>query len=156
MKGQNLKAASFLLIIFLLGYFREFTFLNVNYQLWYFRHPEEGYFVHSFYHFLHQFSSPTLYKVKWILTIFFAFLFCGVTYIAIYSIFKQHKKALFALYSLIALFLVSGTCWIIGYITGNHEQGYKLSRVFMGLAQSPIVLMILIPAFHLEISNTKK
>ena len=47
--------------------------------------------------------------------------------------------------------VIAGMFMITGYvIEGISEKMYEFARYLMGMAQSPIILMILIPAFKLS------
>jgi fumarate reductase subunit D len=45
--------------------------------------------------------------------------------------------------------LLSGLLMLIGIISGSTENMYEFARYFMGMAQSPLILMILFPLFKL-------
>ena len=64
------------------------------------------------------------------------------------------------IWSYVAILLVSGILITIGYVfKGTTEKTYEFARYLMGLAQSPLILMILIPAFKLsekEIDKTSE
>ena len=61
------------------------------------------------------------------------------------------------IFSYIAVVAVSGISYGMGILFHDGENGYIFSRFFMGLIQSPFLLILLIPAFKLaEASGDKK
>ncbi len=91
----------------------------------------------------------TLYYLKWAMTIVFSGIFLIESIIfAKVVIGKTLWKELIFIY--IILLFVSGLV-LAGYaLFDEHETGYLISRYFMGIAQSPIPLMILLPAIGLR------
>jgi len=48
-----------------------------------------------------------------------------------------------------SIFFFAGIFYLVGTVTGKGLEGYTLSREFMGILQSPLLLMILTPTFIL-------
>ena len=61
---------------------------------------------------------------------------------------KKGPKTIAILF--ISVFILSALAYGIGYFTGNLSQGYHFARIFMGAAQSPFILLILLPAIKLS------
>ena len=77
MKKLKIICLSFLLIF--LEFFRDYTFVNINAQLYYLNRVSEGYEIFNYtdsliLYFIDFFSYSGLYKIKWLLTLVF-FLF---------------------------------------------------------------------------------
>jgi hypothetical protein len=47
------------------------------------------------------------------------------------------------------LFGVAALFYLVGYLMNRNAEGYTLAREIMGLLQSPLILMILLPTFYL-------
>ncbi|MBA3899287.1 MAG: hypothetical protein H0X62_03610 [Bacteroidetes bacterium] len=132
-----------------LGYARDFTFVNINAalsDLWY----QTNY--HTFPNtlsFLETFSYNQLYQLKWLLTVVVSLLFLLIYILGIYLIFKKKKYIVWSLACFAFIYLISGIFYMYGYFFNDLARGYKFSRIFMGFIQSPLLLMLLIPAFIL-------
>jgi hypothetical protein len=152
MKGFRTITALFLVILFLVfGFVRDFVFINLNEQasVTYYHSIESH--VSASLHFLSAYTYPQLFALKWILTIAFALLFMGLT-IAIVRLF--YKEKIFLYLTMIAygvLFLLAAIFFILGQIIPLQLNGYLISRFLMGIAEGPVVLMVLLPAFKLSL-----
>ena len=91
----------------------------------------------------------TLYYLKWAMTVVFSGIFLIESALFTKLILgKTLWKELIFMYTI--LLIVSGLV-LAGYaLFDEHETGYLISRYFMGIAQSPIPLMILLPAIGLR------
>lgn len=142
--------AGVIILLFIIGYFRDYLFVGINYRITSLLYNDFTNDLPPIPSFFLQFSANELYNIKWLLTIFFTLLYYSVSCLIVYYLFQERKfliytSVLFALVLFIS-FLITG----IGYIIKDHGDAYTLSRQLMGLAQSPILLMILIPAFRLS------
>ena len=143
----------FILIIFSLGYFRDRLFVNVNYQLGTLYHNTPSIYLSEYFLFLKNYTYQQLYWSKWILTIFFTLLYYSLTILV--TLITTGKKSIikWCTITYVFFFVLSGLCFLIGKIIGNPEAGYKFARIFMGILQSPIILMILYPLFSLSFKS---
>lgn len=139
-----------------LGFFREFFFLNVNYNLSYLLGERMYNYSDSSMQFLQDYGIETLYSLKWVGTIIFFLLFwcTGVLFIKLFYNIRKY----YVIYSLIylALFVFAGGAYTIGYWVGEVNEGYTLARQIMGWGQSPIPLMFLWGGVHLDRQKIKK
>jgi predicted MFS family arabinose efflux permease len=67
---------------------------------------------------------------------------------------KLYNRVTLLIYTVI--FFISLMAYGIGYVSGNYSQGYSIARQLMGWLQSPIVLMILMPALFLNKNDKEK
>jgi hypothetical protein len=154
------KAFSFFLLIFtilFLGYFRDFVFVNINSLIQAKTYKQE--FMMPFtLSFLNKFDYSTLIILKWLNTFLFCFLYFIITLISLQLSFAKSENENFTIITLTsygAILLISALLILIGFIfSSTSEKMYEFARYLMGMAQSPIILMILIPAFKLL--QTKK
>ncbi|HXB38898.1 MAG TPA: hypothetical protein VNZ49_00055 [Bacteroidia bacterium] len=145
--SRKLKITGFILAMLISGFFREILFVNMNAVLYYkyFQPGEATHLFHENFRFLTAFSYKTLYISKWFITLGFVFLFWFIQKKFIFFLFTE-KKAVFWLGMLyLSLLLLAGISFGTGWLLGNLEQGYRFSRIFTGLLESPVPCMILIP-----------
>lgn len=131
------------------GFFREFMFVNINEQLSFLYYGSDVSHMSPKLSFLSTWSYDNLYYLKWILTLVFAAVFLIESSWLLKVLFASyHLKELLFIYAL--LLFVSAILYIPFFLTGNGEQGYILARFFMGIAQSPLPVMLMIPALFLR------
>ncbi|HKC69425.1 MAG TPA: hypothetical protein VKG26_14415 [Bacteroidia bacterium] len=131
-----------------LGFFRESLFVNINsllYNKLYNENNPTGWYLL----FLSNASYKTIYIAKWFITPVFACLFWFLQKHLLRIVFNEKKvvKWLGVLY--LSLFLLAGIFFVAGWALGDVNKGYVFSRLFMGILQSPIACMILIPIAYL-------
>lgn len=142
-----------------LGYLRDRIFKTINSLLraW---DLDQDYFLPPFLNFLENYQYETLVNLKWILTLLFSILYLAISLLTIKLLFRNRTFFKITIWSYVALLFISGLLIIIGYVfKGSSEKTYEFARSLMGLAQSPLILMILIPAFKLsekEIDKTSE
>lgn len=133
---------------------RESLFLNINAVLYNKYYPDAG--AHGpaqAYAFLEQFSYLSLYRSKWLITLLIVAAYWLLQRLLLATAFRE-KKALSWLGMLyLSLLLLAAISYGAGWITGNLETGYRFSRIFMGLLQSPVPAMILIPIAYFYKQN---
>lgn len=134
-----------------LGFFREFVFVHINeylFALWY-DEPSRALEVIPF---LANFDYYTLYYSKFFLTVLFAGLFFMMSLITLQLIYhKNYWKLLGIIY--LVLLLTAGTAMALGYLSDGIRETYPFARLMMGVAQSPLILMVLIPGIWLKRSR---
>lgn len=103
----------------------------------------------------------TLYYSKYVSTIFWCFLFFIASFFAIRVITSNQYlvRSLFYIYA--ALLLIAGVLMMYGYFVNHRLQDdeYTMSRWLMGIAQSPLICLILLASeklYQKTISNDKK
>lgn len=131
------------------GFYREFFFVNINEQMRYLWYGNEESMMSDALSLLDSIDYWTLYYLKWAMTVVFSGIFLIESALFTKLILgKTLWKELIFMYTI--LLIVSGLV-LAGYaLFDEHETGYLISRYFMGIAQSPIPLMILLPAIGLR------
>jgi exosortase F-associated protein len=153
---------NFILIIMailavLTGYLRDTVFKTINAILraW---DLDQDYFLPPFISFLQNLEYQTLVNLKWLLTLFFSLIYLILSIIIVKTLFKGNKYLRITAFTYLGVFLVSAGFIVSGYVfKSSSEKMYEFARYLMGMAQSPIILMILIPTFKLmekEIDKT--
>jgi hypothetical protein len=144
------KTKIFLLILLLmaLGFFRENLFVNIN-DILYSKLYNEPNPIIWYLSFLNNVSYNTVYIAKWFITPFFAFLFWFVQKRLLLVFFNEKKIITWLSVLYLSLFLLAGIFFVAGWALGDVYKGYTFSRLFMGLLQSPVACMILIPTGYL-------
>ena len=156
MENQKISLKKISLIIVtaitavLLGFLRDSVFKSINALLraW---DLDQDFFLPKYLSFLENYEYNTLVNIKWLLTLLFSFLFLFLSIFALKLLFnsKKHIKitifTYFGIIGLSTIFILIGLVW-----PGQSEKMYEFARFLMGMAQSPIILMILIPAFKLS------
>lgn len=151
---RKIKVAAFISSLILLGFFREYLFVSMNAQLYYKYHNESN--PHPFFieKYLSVFSYYGLYIAKWVLTPGMAFIFWRLQKSFLFFLFSdaQVVKWLTLLYFLFVG--LAGVFLVLGWLLNNIENGYVFSRLFMGLLQSAVPCMVLIPIAYLRKNNS--
>jgi len=145
------------ILIIALGFLRLFLFENINYHLQFlYYHMERSYMAESL-NFLRSFTYDELYEIKWALTILFSLTYLLFTCLVIKLLFRGRKYVLWTIYIFSAIIFISFAFYALGLLinydlqfTDQSRIGYRLARICMGVVQSPLPLMILIPAFMLS------
>jgi hypothetical protein len=136
--------------LLIVGFSRDFIFKSINalvkandFDMDYYLHPSLSY--------LEQFENTTLIKIKWLLTLIFSLLYFIIDYISIKSLFKNQTYLKILFFTYVSVFLISGILILIGILLqGQRQAMYEFARYLMGMLQSPLILMILIPVFQLN------
>lgn len=139
----------FVLFIIVLSFLRESVFVDINAHMWYLFYQNDKSYLAPYLSFLDPLNYGQLYWFKWILTFFFSVLFLFLSCVVIRLIFKEKKFIRWTVYSYAAIVLVAAVAFLTGKLFNKAEDGYLISRFFMGMVQSPFMLIFLIPAFKL-------
>jgi hypothetical protein len=131
-----------------LGFFRENLFVNINDVLYSKLYNEPNPII-WYLSFFKDASYNTIYIAKWFITPFFAFVFWFVQKRLLLVIFNEKKTTMWLSILYLSLFLLAGIFFVAGWALGDINTGYTFSRLFMGLLQSPVACMILIPTAYL-------
>lgn len=153
-KANSIKlwfyAAIIILLAILTGYLRDSIFKTINALLrsW---DLDQDYFLPPFLSFLENYEYETLENLKWLLTLLFSLIYLLISIGAIKLFFNNSKYIKIAIFTYIGIIFISGIFILIGLVFSSTTlKMYEFSRYLMGMAQSPIVLMILIPTFKLS------
>lgn len=136
----------FLLLFGFLGYCREFFFVNLNNIMYrkYYGHTDIP--VPSVMGLFDTFSYQTLYYSKYIYTLIWTLLFFCLNYLALKNLGSGKNLVRFLIYSYILLLFLAAVSMTYGYFINGRLQDdeYTLSRWLMGIAQSPLICLILL------------
>lgn len=136
------KTILFTFSIILLGFLREYLFVNIN---WIYLTLANGRMnaARSEFQFLMEWSTTEIVVLKWILTGLFSILFFLLTYIIVRVYFENQSfnKIVIAVY--VGLIALSAVLFIFGKLAGLYETIYGAIRTLMGMVQSFMPLMIL-------------
>ena len=143
-------------IILFSGFYRDFVFKSIN-ALIQSHELNVGFSMPPSLSFFQNIEYTTLIKIKWLLTILFSILYLAISIFCIKILFENKKFIRITIIVYIALTAISAIFMTLGYfIPGISHNMYSFSRYLMGMAQSPIILMILIPAFKISEKDSTK
>lgn len=136
-----------------LGYLRDFLFINLNYHLYHIQNATPTSDAHSFFDFLHNYSFWQIYSAKYALTAAFTAANFTLGYLLLKTLFG--KSALLRWYTLVYVIVLTGAGLFFagGYAVGNPNGGYYFSRILMGFLQSPVPSAILALGFPLYLQS---
>jgi hypothetical protein len=147
------KLIPVIVVVFIIGYIRELIFVHINFQRTQVYYHETdldyNYNFPGILLFLKKLNYDQLTELKWILTVLFFLIYFGITYFLVSKIFKNKSYNIITIACHLVFFFVAGIFYLVGTVTGKGLEGYTLSREFMGILQSPLLLMILTPTFIL-------
>lgn len=151
---MKIKAILFYLFIILsllaAGYYRDFVFKSINALLQAWDHNID-YYLPSSLRFLENYEYETIVNLKWLLTLLFSIVYLAIALITIRFTFKNRYFLKLTTVIYVVIIIVSGLFIFSGLIFSRaSEKAYEFARYFMGMAQSPVILMILIPLFKIS------
>ncbi|MGZ4089416.1 MAG: hypothetical protein ACXVNO_01760, partial [Bacteroidia bacterium] len=93
----------------------------------------------------------TLYKLKYPFTLLFILFFGTLSFFAVRFILGTKKLWRWVVYSYLILLTLAGLSMLFGYVVNQRlaDDEYTLSRWLLGIAQSPIICLILLAAENL-------
>lgn len=142
--------------VILSGYIRDSTFKSMNALLraW---DLNQDYYLPRFLSFMENYEYDTIVNLKWLLTFLFSILYLIFSAIAVKLVFDNRKYLKITIFTYLGIMLFSGLFILSGYLfKGSSEKMYEFARYLMGMAQSPVLLMILIPAFKISEKEKNK
>lgn len=159
-KSNRIRKGIFLLIIIFLlvltGYARDFIFKTTNALLraW---DLDQDYPLPYFLSFLNNYEYDTIVNFKWVLTIAASLIYLFIALFTIRMLFERKKYLMVTIYTYAGIIAISAVFIAIGtFFPDSGEKMYEFARYLMGMAQSPVILMILIPAFKLSDKENHK
>ncbi|MGZ3863618.1 MAG: hypothetical protein ACXVPN_09365 [Bacteroidia bacterium] len=145
---RKLSVAFFVLALLFLGFFREYVFIWIN-AILYNKYIPVARFdtapIRPEFEFLTNYSYNTLYTIKWFITAVFLLAFWLTQKKLLMALFSEKKTNRWLGVMYLSLLLLAGISFFAGWVIGYIHEGYRFSRIFMGLAESPVPCMILIP-----------
>jgi hypothetical protein len=157
MKNKLLKYLLFAVLFGMLGYFREFFFVNVN-NIMYNKYYGDQVEIPESLSFLEAQSYQTIYYLKYLFTIISFCLFFLLSYYCVKNLSIQPGLVKWLKYSYALLLFLSAAAMLWAYfIKGNlQDNEYTFSRWVMGIAQSPLPVLFLLAAEHLNARLNEK
>jgi len=144
---KNLAIVVFVLLFAGLGYAREFFFVNLN-NIMYMKYYSSTSTmpVPAVMHVFESASYSTLYYSKYIYTLLWALLFMMLSYFALKRFTGKPLLCRLLIYTYVVMLIVAGLAMAYGLIVSQRLQNdeYTLSRWLLGIAQSPIICLILL------------
>lgn len=138
----------FFVLFAILGFSREFIFVNINAQLFDLYYGHTDFKLPSSLSYFAKMNYDSLYHSKYVLTIIYYLAYFVVSYfsVKITCVDKKYTRLIIYIYGL--LLLLSGISMAYNYIFNNNLDGdeYTFSRWLMGIAQSPLVAFFMIAA----------
>ena len=147
---QWAQLALIVVVLIGLGLSRQLFLVNINQQLNFLYHNGDVSYVAESMSFLKEYSYASLMWSKWFLTMAYTLLYLGCTLwtMRILSFGMNYLKITVILFG--GVVILSAVLYGGLSLFGESHLGYRLARFCMGLVQSPIPLMVLIPAFMLN------
>ncbi len=149
----------FIIIVFaIIGFSREFFFVQMNVILYekYYNSINTEFPVAPIMKFFTKYSYSSLYYSKYIFTLLTVLVYYIVSFYSLKLLgYKNIIKYLSYCYLL--LLTLAAITMLYGYIVNNRLQDseYTISRWLLGIAQSPIIFLILIASQKLNNTLTK-
>ena len=138
-----------------LGFIRDSVFKSINALLraW---DLDQDYFLPKYFSFLENYEYADLVNIKWLLTLFFSILYLFLSIFTLKLLFNDKRHIKVAIYTYTGIIGLSSIFILIGLIwPSQSEKMYEFARFLMGMAQSTIILMLLIPALKLSSEKEK-
>jgi len=154
----NWKYFSLLFALFaVLGYYRERFFVSLNqilYQKFYERPPDQH--MDNFTNFLQAYSYRQLYFLKYPFTLVSILLFAFLSVLTVKLVLNSKKTIKTVVYSYLILVTLAGLSMLYGYFINQRLQDdeYTLSRWLVGIAQSPVIAIVIIASHKLISAKT--
>jgi hypothetical protein len=137
----------FLILFATLGYFREFFFVYINVILYekYYHSVSDAPFPEIM-NFFRRYSYDTLYYSKYVYTLLWVLIYFAANFFALKKLTEHRYFIQLLTYAYLLMFFLAGSSMAYGYIVHGHLQDdeYTVSRWLMGIAQSPIICLILV------------
>lgn len=148
---NSIKYLFFISLFAILGFSREFFFVNVNKQLYKLYYHDSDVIIPNSLNFITHFEYATLYYLKFPFTIVYFLAFLLTSYFAVKLICQNKKTAIWVIYIYTILLVLSGISMAYNYVINNQLNGdeYTFSRWLMGIAQSPLVAFFMIASSKL-------
>ena len=147
----NLKYLLFFSIFAILGFSREFLFVNINNQLYSLYYKNSEYILPNSLSFLNNIEYTTLYYLKYPLTVLYFLAYFFTSFFSVKFICLHKRNSIWVIYIYVLLLVLSGISMTYNYFINNQLAGneYTFSRWLMGIAQSPLVAFFMIASSKL-------
>lgn len=147
MKKRMLLAILLVILLIATGFLREKIFVTLN-AILYDKYYHAGLtFPKAFDFFVNQ-NYMFVYKSKWTLTAVFVLIYYLEQWFFIRRFFGKDAMKHWLLFMYIIMIGLSIITYFGGSLIDKDRDGYLFSRVFMGILQSPLPLMFLVPVYY--------
>jgi quinol-cytochrome oxidoreductase complex cytochrome b subunit len=133
----------------IVGFVRENTFVTINYRLGDLYRNDFRIELPNWLKFLEPLNYSELYYFKWFLTVLFASVFLLLSVKIVNTFFESSKYQKITIVIFTSIFIISFLGFAVGLMIRNINKGYTFSRFFMGLLQSPFIIIFIISALKL-------
>ena len=130
--------------IVLLGFLKEHIFYDIATQLT--LYPDLDLYLNGY----SRFNHASLYVLKWFFTLGFTIAYALISSLTIYMIYTKVSYVYLVLKIYAIIIAVAAIFYTIGILTNYSVAGYVLAQHFMSILQSPILIMVLIPAVRIS------
>ena len=117
-----------LLVAFTADFFRDYLFVNLNYQIHYLNYSDFNYTDSLIEKYINEYSLDNLKRLKWKFSFFFIFLYMLLPYLLIHFQYKISKKKLQTLLLLFFFIILSFSS--ISYFISTHVNDISLRNSF--------------------------
>lgn len=145
-----------LILFILLGFFREFFFVNLNYLLYKLYYHDAGLKVPALIQPFESLGYATIYWLKYLFTLISLGLFFSLSVLSAKWLSPQKKVVRFIGYTYLLLLILGAISMGIGYFINGRLQDdeYTLSRWLLGILQSPLPLLFFLATNKLLTSTS--
>jgi hypothetical protein len=137
------------LLLGLTGFFREFVFENINFQIYKLYYNYEGYTLPESLSFLEKYPAETLNLIKYPLTLFTVLVYFGYSWLIQRRFFPGKNYFFINLGAHLVFILIGILFYLYGILFNDFSTGYKFSRIFFDFVQTPLLIFILVPGYIL-------
>lgn len=134
MNKQNTKVLIFILLLLLLGYFREHTFLQLNAAI---ERVPSVIANQPIPEFLQHYTIPQLLKIKWIMLFLFTGTFFTLTFTAVHFCELPKQEVVYAYLTLLFMLII-----LQGVIVWIEPALYLIQRKILGFMHSPAIFVL--------------
>ena len=150
MKASKFITIALLVCIFyFLGYVRNYIFVTINAQAaatYYHTTPPP---LNSFMSFIDSRSYNWLFNFKWFLTLLFAIIYCSLSALSIFILFKKKSYTTLCIILYLVMLIVSAIFMGLGYLFHNFSHSaFDLARNIMHLGQSPLITLLIVAGLY--------
>jgi len=148
------KGIIFLFVTLLItsGFIRELVFVNLNTIIINVKF-NESYAYNHFFSFFSSFDYKTLYILKWFLTTFFIGLFMFLQLKFSMFLFNEIYFKKWLIFFYVLLIVLATLSYLIGWLFNVNKEAYLISRLLLGLLQSPFPIIFLTPVNYFYKKN---
>lgn len=147
----NFKYLLFVSLFAILGFSREFVFVNINSRLYSLFYNHNDYLLPNSLSYFNQFDYNTLYYIKYPLTVLYFLAYFFTSYFTIKQLSGHKKIAQSVIYIYLILLALASISMTYNYFINEQLDGdeYTFSRWLMGIAQSPLVAFFILASSKL-------